>query len=135
MLSQLTHKLTQHKKWSFLLRISSVNVTRSANLVTFTEEIFNGKLYFLCSVSSIYIRDVYSIFCYTSKMNASFQTFYRVLNTLMHKSVIWTSYECHMSVLRTFNLGRVSILLVLLVIYFFPVIFSRKDNFLILKVL
>ena len=45
--------LTLHKKWSFLLRISLVNVTKSqetAHLVTFTEEILNGKLHFLCSV-------------------------------------------------------------------------------------
>ena len=46
--------LTLNKKWSFPLRISSVNVTKSAgngqDLVTFTEEIRNGKLYFLCSV-------------------------------------------------------------------------------------
>ena len=41
------------QKWSFLLRISSVNVTKSAgncDLVTFTEDILNGKLHFLCSV-------------------------------------------------------------------------------------
>ena len=41
---------TQHKKRSFPLRISSVNVTKSAekpaDLVTFTEDIVNGKLYF-----------------------------------------------------------------------------------------
>ena len=35
-----------HKKWSFSLRISSVNVTKPADLVTFTKEILNGKLYF-----------------------------------------------------------------------------------------
>ena len=44
-----------HKNWSFPLRISSVNVTKSAGnhrkLVTFTEEILNGKLYFLCSMN------------------------------------------------------------------------------------
>ena len=33
-----------HKKWSFLLRISSINVTKSA-----MEEILDGKLHFLCS--------------------------------------------------------------------------------------
>ena len=39
------------KNESFSLRISSVNVIRSANygLVTFTEEILNEKLHFLCS--------------------------------------------------------------------------------------
>ena len=45
------------KKWSCLLRISSVNVTKSAEncgLVTFTEEMLTGKLHFLCSVNFIY---------------------------------------------------------------------------------
>ena len=39
----------QHKKWSFPLRVSSVNVTNpqfSADLATFSEKIFNGKLHF-----------------------------------------------------------------------------------------
>ena len=39
-----------HRKWRFSLRISSVNVT-TADLVTFTEEILNGKLHYLCSGS------------------------------------------------------------------------------------
>ena len=41
------------QKWSFPLRISSVNVTKSpenCDLVIFTEEILNGKLHFVCSV-------------------------------------------------------------------------------------
>ena len=42
---KLYWQLTLHKKWSFPLRISSVN------LVTFTEEILDGKLHFLCSVN------------------------------------------------------------------------------------
>ena len=43
------------KKWSFPLSISSENVTKSAGncwFVTFTEEILNGKLHFLCSVEN-----------------------------------------------------------------------------------
>ena len=47
---RLNHSL--HKKWGFPFRISSVNVTKSvrtADLVTFTEEILNGKPHFLCS--------------------------------------------------------------------------------------
>ena len=41
-------QLTLHKKWSFRLKISSVNVTiNPADSVTFTEEIFNGKLLFI----------------------------------------------------------------------------------------
>ena len=45
-------KSALYKKRSFPLRISSVNVTKSAgnwDLVTFTEEILSGILYFLCS--------------------------------------------------------------------------------------
>ena len=41
-----------HKKWNFPSRISAVNVTKSAgncDLVTFTEEILNGKLHNLCN--------------------------------------------------------------------------------------
>ena len=46
--------ITLYKKWGFPLRISSVNVTKSAvscDLVTFTEKILNRKLYFfvLCN--------------------------------------------------------------------------------------
>ena len=42
-------KPPQYKKWSCPLRISSVNLTKSAvsaDFVTFTKEILNGKLYF-----------------------------------------------------------------------------------------
>ena len=42
-------QLTLHKKWILSLRISSVNVTKSA--VTFTEKILDGKLHFLSSES------------------------------------------------------------------------------------
>ena len=38
-----------HKKWNFPLKISSVNVQETADLITFTEELLNGKLHFLCS--------------------------------------------------------------------------------------
>ena len=37
------------KKSSFRLSVSSVNVTKSADSVTFTKEILNGILDFLCS--------------------------------------------------------------------------------------
>ena len=45
---------TLQKKWSFPLRISLSNMTKSvetADLVTFTEEILNGNLIFLCTVT------------------------------------------------------------------------------------
>ena len=40
------------KKSSSSSRISSVNVTKTADLVTFTEEILNEKFHFLCSVKT-----------------------------------------------------------------------------------
>ena len=40
----------------FPLRISSVNVTKFADLVTITEEILNGKLHFLCSDSYLLLK-------------------------------------------------------------------------------
>ena len=40
--------ISLHKKWSFSLKVSSVNVNKSArNFYTFTEEILNEKLHFL----------------------------------------------------------------------------------------
>ena len=51
----LNNHLETHKK-SFPLRISSVNVTKSAGnwgLVAFTEEIHNGRLHFFCAVSGV----------------------------------------------------------------------------------
>ena len=46
-------QLSLHKKLSFPLSISSVNVTnrqKTADLVPFTEEILNGKLHHFCAV-------------------------------------------------------------------------------------
>ena len=58
---------TLHKKWSFLLRISSVNVTKcvvSSGFVLFTEKILNGTLHFLCSVHlSFSLTSPYSQAC------------------------------------------------------------------------
>ena len=47
-----SYYLNTAQKMKFPLRISSVNVTKSAkttDLVTFTEEILNEKLHFSCS--------------------------------------------------------------------------------------
>ena len=52
-LAELLKKLYYTDNKSFLLRISSVNVTKSqetADLITLTEEILNGKLHYFCSV-------------------------------------------------------------------------------------
>ena len=42
-----------NKNWSFLLRISSVNVIKSRNYVSKCDQILNGKLQFLCSVNPL----------------------------------------------------------------------------------
>ena len=42
--------ISLYKKWNFLLRISSVNVTKPADWKKFFEKILNGKLDFLCIV-------------------------------------------------------------------------------------
>ena len=50
---------TQHKKGGFSLRISSVNV------VTFTEEILNGKFQFLCSANVFHGEFSFLLCCRT----------------------------------------------------------------------
>ena len=45
-----------YKKWSFPLRLSSINVTKfefPSNLVNFTEDILNRELLFLCSAAIV----------------------------------------------------------------------------------
>ena len=61
---------TLHKKWSFLLRISSVNVTKSARDCKNPEwkEILDGKLHFLCSDNTIYYNKML-ICCIQTYMN------------------------------------------------------------------
>ena len=56
-----------HEKENFPLTISSVNVTKSAekpaDLVTFTEEILNGKLRFLCCVLVVLLTQQINVAC------------------------------------------------------------------------
>ena len=73
-------KLTVHKKWSFPLRISSVNWPNPqfpADLVIFTEEIPNRKLHFLCIISKyLDIRKFTKCKMYTSvNKNCWYQQF------------------------------------------------------------
>ena len=51
--------LSLHKKWSFPLRISSV--TFPADLLTFTEQIPNRTLYFLCGLHIVFANFEWSI--------------------------------------------------------------------------
>ena len=58
-----------HKKWSFSLRISSANVTKSAvncSVFIFTEETLDGKLHFLCSAWGLQLywkKTATQVFC------------------------------------------------------------------------
>ena len=61
-------KDTLQKKWNFPLRISSVNVTKSAvwsylRIWSFTEETLSGKLHFLCSniINNLKKSDMWNI--------------------------------------------------------------------------
>ena len=56
-------KKTLHQKRSFQLRISSVNVIKSAEnlLKKFTEEILNGKLHFLYSEGHLESQRLFTI--------------------------------------------------------------------------
>ena len=89
LLMLLVRILTLHKKWSFPLRISSLNVTKYAvlfiliywiysYLVLFTEVILNGKLHFLCSEYSfmetyiLCLKHATSMQCILIKMTWAF---------------------------------------------------------------
>ena len=66
-----------YRKWSFPLRIYSVTMTKSAvscGFVTFTEEILNGKLHFLCSEFQN---------CYLSLMNPVSSIYWQVARELI----------------------------------------------------
>ena len=57
---KLSHKLHCIRKWNFPLRVSLVNVTKSAGncgLITFTGEILNGKFHFLCSATCSFQKE------------------------------------------------------------------------------
>ena len=55
-----TEIFVSHFEKMFPLRIFSVHVTKSAGLVTFTEEIPDGKLHFLCSAIKQFQTQRYS---------------------------------------------------------------------------
>ena len=78
--------LSLHKKWSFPLRISSV----TAELVTFTEEILNGKLHFLCSVSSEYSPEVHS----ESSQMFKRKSFVEIINRWKPLNIFTKRFRC-----------------------------------------
>ena len=77
------------QKWSFLLRISSVmwpNLQFSADLVTFTEDILNGKLHFLCSLGGL----LYSILLFPYTLQALSHLQHKL--NKFHENNIWLTY-------------------------------------------
>ena len=52
----MSYETLHKKKWSFSFKIFSVNVTEADDLVTYTEEILNGKLHFLSSEMNMVVE-------------------------------------------------------------------------------
>ena len=77
--------ISLHKKWSFPLRISSVNMAKSASsdLVTFTEEIFNGKLRFFVQCLN---NNLIKIFINFKKSLIWFRALYYLDNSIFAKN-------------------------------------------------
>ena len=71
--AKIRNNYTLCKKWSFPLRISPVNVSKFADLDTFTGEILNGKLHFLCSDTRC---------CVKKKCSKNFSNFHRKTTAL-----------------------------------------------------
>ena len=87
------HKGTLNKKWCFLLRISSVNVTKSAgncDFATFTEEILSGKLQFFVQWKTMFLGRSNTIF-----LNNTFSKYFwedNLLRALWKKKIgFWCS--------------------------------------------
>ena len=49
----LRHNFLRRRHYADLRKCSQLNLQETEDLVTFTEEILNGKLHFLCSESNI----------------------------------------------------------------------------------
>ena len=71
--SYFTALWSLYKKWCFQLKISSVNVTKIHSfLVTFTEEMLNGKLHFCALGVLVEIFLIYLLFQFRSKLEFFF---------------------------------------------------------------
>ena len=84
---QFRSLMTLHKKWSFPLRISSVNVA------IFIGEIFHGKLHFLCGVIiNKILKTVVVISNYLQFVNVIYRD--TVVKLWKHPSQHWSAYQC-----------------------------------------
>ena len=84
-----------HKKWNFPLRISSVNMTKS-DLVTFTEETFNGKLHFLFSIFPT-INNHYSLRATDRFVQPIFLRIFRCIGAIVRGNgcdICWSAVIC-----------------------------------------
>ena len=78
-----------NKKWSFPLRISSVNVTKSA-LILFIEEICNGTLHFVCiACVNQLILITYIIFSVSLELCDTFLDFSKAFDRIWHKVYLY----------------------------------------------
>ena len=103
-----------HKKWSFPLRISPVNVTKSAgmwpnpqfpaDLVTFTVEILDGKLHFLCSGKCT--KDVKRLFQKKKKKKKKFANMSdHVCTNFFYKRNVYDDLETNSSISFQYSEG------------------------------
>ena len=80
--SYFTALWSLYKKWCFQLKISSVNVTKIHSfLVTFTEEMLNGKLHFCALGVLVEIFLIYLLFQFRSKLEFFFLSGFSFTNT------------------------------------------------------
>ena len=78
-----------NKKWSFPLKISSVNVTKSA-LILFTEEVCNGTLHFVCiACINQLISITYSIFSVSLEVCDTSLDFSKAFDRIWHKVYLY----------------------------------------------
>ena len=72
---KMLNLFTLHKKWSFPLRIPSIKMAKPAfpaDLVTYTEEILNGKLHFLRSLMIIMLSSNKNCFTFRRSLPVAF---------------------------------------------------------------
>ena len=80
--SYFTALWSLYKKWCFQLKISSVNVIKIHSfLVTFTEEMLNGKLHFCALGVLVEIFLIYLLFQFRSKLEFFFLSGFSFTNT------------------------------------------------------
>ena len=106
-----------HKKWSFPLKIPSLNKNQqeTVDLVTYTDEIFNRKLSFLCSVFTTFDQH------YQKETAIKFRLIWRLLIT--------SSMKDHTTLIKHFKFLSGSFHCVRVTEYLFTFTLHKKWSF------